>query len=37
MLKALIPVDGSRTSERAVRHIISLVQRRSHMREPLVK
>ena len=31
MLKALIPVDGSRTSERAVRHVIALMQGRDPM------
>ena len=31
MLKALVPVDGSSTSERAVRHVISLVKGRDPM------
>lgn len=36
MLKALVPVDGSRTSERAVRHVISLMQGRERMEVHLV-
>ena len=31
MLKALVPVDGSATAERAVRHVISLVKGRQPM------
>lgn len=31
MLKALIPVDGSKTSERAVRHVIALGKGREPM------
>jgi nucleotide-binding universal stress UspA family protein len=31
MLKALVPVDGSPTSERAVRHVIALVKGRERM------
>jgi nucleotide-binding universal stress UspA family protein len=31
MLKALVPVDGSRNSMRAVRHVISLVEDREPM------
>jgi nucleotide-binding universal stress UspA family protein len=36
MLKALIPVDGSRASERAVRHVISLVEGRESMEVHLI-
>jgi nucleotide-binding universal stress UspA family protein len=36
MLKALIPVDGSKTSERAVRHVIDLSKGREPMEVHLV-
>jgi nucleotide-binding universal stress UspA family protein len=35
-LKALVPVDGSKTSERAVRHVIALVKGREPMEVHLV-
>jgi nucleotide-binding universal stress UspA family protein len=36
MLKALIPVDGSKTSERAVRHVVELVRGRDPMEVHLI-
>jgi nucleotide-binding universal stress UspA family protein len=36
LLKALVPVDGSRTSERAVRHVIALTKGRDPMAIQLV-
>jgi nucleotide-binding universal stress UspA family protein len=36
MLKVLVPVDGSKTSERAVRHVIALMEDRKAMEVHLV-
>jgi nucleotide-binding universal stress UspA family protein len=36
MLKALIPIDGSKTSERAVKHVIALMKGREAMEVHLV-